>query len=96
MITSGFHNNQVLKEKKIQIINLSFARHNPFYIKLYSTIGILIFVCVCLCSSQSENQYNGGIALRKVGVPTFLGKVRIFRMSKTVPESSLDKVSIRI
>ena len=48
----------------------------------------------CICSAQIRNRYNSGMVLRKVGVLTLPGEVRIPTLCGSIPELSLSKVGI--
>ena len=54
----------------------------PFYGHIY------------ICSAQSENRYNSGIVLRKVGILTLSGKVGILTLRSAIPELLVRKVGI--
>ena len=47
-----------------------------------------------LCSAQSENRYNSGIVLRKVGILTLSGEVGILTLRSAIPELLVRKVGI--
>ena len=47
-----------------------------------------------ICSAQSENQYNSGIVLRKVGILTLSGEVGILTLRRAIPELLVRKVGI--
>ena len=47
-----------------------------------------------ICSAQSENRYNSGIVLRKVGILTLPGEVGILTLRRAIPELLLRKVGI--
>ena len=47
-----------------------------------------------ICSAQSRNWYNSGIVLRKVGILTLPGKVRIPTWHGSIPELFVRKVGI--
>ena len=52
------------------------------------------FLSVCMCSAQSENRYNSGIVLRKVGILTLSGEVGILTLRSAIPELLVRKVGI--
>ena len=47
-----------------------------------------------ICSAQSENRYNSGIVLRKVGILTLSGEVGILTLRSAHPESLVRKMGI--
>ena len=47
-----------------------------------------------ICSAQSENRYNSGIVLRKVGILTLSGEVGILTLRRAIPELLVRKVGI--
>ena len=47
-----------------------------------------------ICSAQSENRYNSGIVLRKVGILALLGEVGILTLRRAIPELLVRKVGI--
>ena len=47
-----------------------------------------------LCSAQSENRYNSGIVMRKVGILTLSGEVGILTLRSAIPELLMRKVGI--
>ena len=47
-----------------------------------------------ICSAQSENRYNSGIVLRKVGILTLSGEVGILTLRSAIPELLVRKVGI--
>ena len=49
---------------------------------------------LCICSAQSENRYNSGIVLRKVGILTLSGEVGILTLRNAIPELLVRKVGI--
>ena len=49
---------------------------------------------ICICSAQSENRYNSGNVLRKVGILTLSGEVGILTLRRAVPELLVRKVGI--
>ena len=44
-----------------------------------------------ICSAQSENRYNSGIVLRKVGMLTLSGEVGILTLRRAIPELLVSK-----
>ena len=46
------------------------------------------------CSAQSENRYNSGIVLRKMGILTLSGEVGILTLRRAIPELLVRKVGI--
>ena len=49
---------------------------------------------VYICFAQSENRYNSGIVLRKVGILTLSGEVGILTLRRAIPELLVRKVGI--
>ena len=47
-----------------------------------------------ICSAQSENRYNSGIVLRKVGILILSGEVGILTLRRAIPELLVRKVGI--
>ena len=45
-----------------------------------------------ICSAQSENQYNSGIVLSKVGILSLSGEVRILTLRSAIPELLVRKL----
>ena len=46
------------------------------------------------CSAQSENRYDSGIVLRKVGILTLSREVGILTLRSAIPELLVRKVGI--
>ena len=47
-----------------------------------------------ICSVQSENRYNSGVVLRKLGILTLSGEVGILTLRSAIPELVVHKVGI--
>ena len=57
----------------IKIRSCVFKRTTFFIYNICS--DFILFVLMCICSAQSENRYNSGIVLRKVGILTLSNDV---------------------
>ena len=57
-------------------------------------IADIYIIYIYICSAQSENRYNSGIVLRKVGILTLSGEVGILTLRSAIPELLMRKVGI--
>ena len=87
----------MMKQVHVESNYISYFKLQPNITEISSSLALFQFfiagemMCITV---QSRNRYHIRMALRKVRIPTWLGKVGILTLHRAIPEWSLRKVGI--